>query len=97
MGHMVEVDSKGSIVLPQDVRQRLGITAGSEVDIRADDGNAIVEPAADPDLVIERMEALLVESGSEEGETGPLDETPDHIAGEHREAVRRGADCDHNE
>ncbi|CAN5621273.1 AbrB/MazE/SpoVT family DNA-binding domain-containing protein [soil metagenome] len=32
--------SKGQVTIPQKVRERLGITAGSEVDFQLDDGGA---------------------------------------------------------
>jgi len=87
---MTTVDSKGRIVLPKDVRERLGVTPGTEVDVREEDGKAIVEPEDDPEQIIERMEQLINETSSEEGETAPLDEDP--IAMKHRDAVRRGAE-----
>jgi len=33
----MRVTSKGQVTIPQDVRRRLGIEAGSEVDFRVDD------------------------------------------------------------
>lgn len=48
-GNVPTVDSKGQIVLPQDVRKRLGVTAGSEVEVHEKDGKAIVEPEDSPD------------------------------------------------
>jgi AbrB family looped-hinge helix DNA binding protein len=86
---MVKVDSKGRIVLPQDVRERLDITPGTEVDVREEDGKAVVEPEDDPEQVIERMEQLIQEAATNSEETTPLDTDP--VAKKHREAVRRGA------
>lgn len=37
-GNMTKVDSKGRIVLPQEVREQLGITPGTEVDVRKEGG-----------------------------------------------------------
>ncbi|WP_248908137.1 AbrB/MazE/SpoVT family DNA-binding domain-containing protein [Halocatena marina] len=56
---MVKVDSKGRIVLPQGIREDLGITPGTEVEIYEKDGKAIVEPEDDPEQIIERMEELI--------------------------------------
>jgi AbrB family looped-hinge helix DNA binding protein len=56
---MVTVDSKGRVVLPREVRERLGITPGTEVKVREEDGKAVVEPQDDPDEIIERMEELV--------------------------------------
>jgi len=91
---MAKVDSKGRIVLPQEVRERLDITPGSEVEVHEEGGRAIVEPEDDPDEVIERMEQLVEETAVERGETAPLDSDADPIARKHRDAVRRGAEKD---
>jgi len=85
------VDSKGRIVLPQAVRERLEITPGTEVTVREEDGRVIVEPEDDPEGVIERMERL-VEETSAERETRPLEDEVAPVARKHREAVRRGAE-----
>jgi antitoxin PrlF len=36
----MRVTSKGQVTIPRDVRKRLGITPGSEVDFQLDDGGA---------------------------------------------------------
>jgi AbrB family looped-hinge helix DNA binding protein len=98
---MTKVDSKGRIVLPQEVRERLGITPGTEVDVREKDGHAVVEPEKDPDVIIARMDELIgekrdVEEGppstTEHKETRPLSDYPDSLAQEFRENVRKGAE-----
>jgi len=94
---MVTVDSKGRVVLPKEVRERLGITPGTEVDINEEDGKAVVEPEDTPDQIIERMERLITETASNRGETIPLDEGIDRIAKKHRDAIRNGAEEDSNE
>jgi len=91
---MATVDSKGRIVLPKEVRERLSITPGTEVDIREEDGKAVVEPEDNPEQIIERMERLVTESSSEQGEPMPLEDGANPIAEKHREAVRTGADED---
>ncbi len=89
---MAKVDSKGRIVLPQEVRERLGITPGTTVEVREEDGRAVVEPEDDPEQIIEQMEKLIQETSSKRGETARLDEEADPIAQKHRSAVRRGAE-----
>ncbi len=89
---MVKVDSKGRIVLPQEVRERLGITPGTEVEIHEEGGKAVVEPEDDPEQIIERMERLVEESSSDVTETKPLDEDVGPIAKKHRDAIQRGAE-----
>jgi AbrB family looped-hinge helix DNA binding protein len=93
---MTKVDSKGRIVLPKEVRERLGITPGTEVDIRQEDGKAVVEPEDNPEQIIERMEQLITETASERGETSPLKNGADPVARKHRDAIRRGAEEDNN-
>lgn len=88
---MTKVDSKGRIVLPQEVRERLGMTPGTRVEIHEEDGKAVVETEDDPERIIECMEQLVEESTSERGETTPLEDGVDPIAQRHRDAVRRGA------
>lgn len=94
---MAKVDTKGRIVLPKEVRERLGVTPGTEVDVREEDGKAIIEPEDDPEEIIERMMQLIEESSSERGETTPLDEGPDPIARKHRDAIRKGAEKNSDE
>jgi AbrB family looped-hinge helix DNA binding protein len=93
---MTKVDSKGRIVLPKEVRERLGITPGTEVDIHEEDGKAVVEPEDNPEQIIERMEQLITETSSERGETKPLVEGADPTAQKHRDAIRRGAEKNSN-
>ncbi|WP_254538785.1 AbrB/MazE/SpoVT family DNA-binding domain-containing protein [Halomarina litorea] len=94
---MAKVDSKGRIVLPREVRERLGITPGTEVEIHEEDGKAVVEPEDNPEQIIERMEQLVAETSPERGETTPLDGGADPIAQKHRDAIRRGAERNSNE
>ncbi|MUV86107.1 AbrB/MazE/SpoVT family DNA-binding domain-containing protein [Natronomonas sp. CBA1123] len=94
---MTTVDSKGRIVLPKEVRERLGIAPGTEVDVREENGKVVVEPEDDPEQVIERMEQLVAEAATEQTETTPIEQETDPIARKHREAVRNGAERDSDE
>jgi AbrB family looped-hinge helix DNA binding protein len=89
---MAKVDSKGRIVLPKEVRERLNITPGTEVQIHEKDGKAVVEPEDDPEQIIDRMEQLIAKASSEQGKTKPLDKGADPIAKRHRDAIREGAE-----
>jgi AbrB family looped-hinge helix DNA binding protein len=93
---MVKVDSKGRIVPPQEIRERLGIIPGTEVEIHEQDGKAVVEPEDNPEQILERLEQLVAETSSGRGETTPLDDLHP-IAQKHRDAVRRGAEQNSDE
>ncbi|MFC6756740.1 MULTISPECIES: AbrB/MazE/SpoVT family DNA-binding domain-containing protein [Haloarcula] len=89
---MAKVDSKGRVVLPQELRERLGITPGTEVEVREEDGKAVVEPEDGPDEIIERMERLVAETSGRGTETPPGEAADDPVAKKHRDAIRRGAE-----
>jgi len=85
---MPKVDSKGRIVLPQGVRERLGVTPGTEVEVREEGGNAIIEPGDDPERIIERMDKLV--GGIPDREPTPYEEL-DPQARDHVDIIRRQA------
>ncbi|WP_153952576.1 AbrB/MazE/SpoVT family DNA-binding domain-containing protein [Halosegnis longus] len=89
---MVSVDSHGRIVLPNEVRDRLSITPGTEVEIYEENGKIVIEPADSPEQRIERMERLVAETASEQGDTTSLAEGPAPVAQKHRDAIRRGTE-----
>ncbi|ELZ56212.1 transcription regulator [Halorubrum hochstenium ATCC 700873] len=62
------------------------------MEVREEDGKAVVKPEDDPDAILERMERLVAEAASNGEETTPLPEGADPIARKHREVVRRGAE-----
>ena len=86
---MVTVDSKGRIVLPQEIRNRLGIRTGVEVEVRADDGRIVIEPEEDPDRIIEDLERRITEASS--GRRRPTDATLDVESRRHVESIQRQA------
>lgn len=94
---MTKVDSKGRIVPPQEVRERLGITPGTEVNVRGEDGKPVMKPEDNPDEILERMEQLVEEASSNREETTPLSEGSDPIAQKHRDAVQLGSENHCNE
>jgi len=89
---MPTVDSKGRIVLPKRVRERLGIEPGTEVEVREEGGKILVEPEDDPGEVLERMTELIAETSPASEGGAPLGEDADPVARRHRDAVRRGAE-----
>jgi len=86
---MVKVDSKGRVVLPKEVREALGIAPGTEVEVHAEGGKAVVEPEDDPERIIERMEELVA-GIPDDGEPTPYDEL-DPQSRDHVDAIRRQA------
>ena len=94
---MPKIDSKGRIVLPQEIRERLGITPGTEVTVREEEGEVVVEPEDSPDEILERMEQLVEQAASNRAETTPLSEGVDPVAHKPRTAVQRGAERDSDE
>lgn len=84
---MAKVDSKGRIVLPQDLRERLGLDPGTEVDVHEEDGRAVVEPEENAEEIIEDLERLIEESASGREQT-PYDEL-DATARDHVDTIRQ--------
>lgn len=86
---MPKVDSKGRIVLPKKVRDRLGISSGTNVEVHEEDGKVIVEPEDNPDEIIKRMNELI-EEGAEDRSPSPYEEL-DPIAKDHADTIQRQA------
>lgn len=87
-GNVTTVDSKGRVVLPKRVRDRLDIGPGTVVSVREENGRVIVDPEDDPESIIADLETTIDEASSAES-TVPDDRDP--LARDHVETVRRGA------
>lgn len=86
---MTTVDSKGRIVLPKEIRDRFGLTPGTEVVVEVKEGNVLLEPEDSPESILQRMESLI-ESASANRQRPSTD--PSHpLAEKHGETIRRGA------
>lgn len=94
---MTKVDSKGRIVLPKEVREDLGLSPGTEVEIDKENGKAVVKPEDDPEEIIDRMNQLIQETSPARKGTKPLDEGADPIAQKHKDAIERGAEESNDE
>ena len=81
------MDSKGRIALPKEVRERLGNTPGTGVEVREDDGKMIDEPGDDPRQIIERMEKLIGDTSSRPRDQLPSMNRPARLPGSTAEAV----------
>lgn len=86
---MPTVDSKGRIVLPQELRERLDIGPGEEVDVHEENGRVVVEPERSPEEIIDRMEELV--AGIPDREPTPY-EGLDPQARDHVDTIRRQAE-----
>lgn len=86
---MPKVDSKGRIVLPQELRERLDIGPGEEVDVHEENGRVVVEPERSPEEIIDRMEELV--AGISDREPTPYEEL-DPQAKDHVDTIRRQAE-----
>jgi AbrB family looped-hinge helix DNA binding protein len=90
---MGKVDAKGRVTLPKDLRERLGLEAGTTVEIRQEDDRLVIEPERDPGDILDEMEGILAdvrEGGIERVPDSEIESDP--IAEKHRELVRRKAE-----
>jgi AbrB family looped-hinge helix DNA binding protein len=88
---MVKVDSKGRIVVPQNIREQLGLTPGTKVDVHEEDGRIVVESQPGPEQIVHDLEALIEEAAASRDQP-PYDEL-DSEAKEHLELIRRQAEA----
>jgi len=77
------IDKAGRVVLPKPVRDELGLTAGQEIDVRVEGGQAVLEPTV-ATWHLERRGRLTV--------LVPDSPVPPLTDAEVREAVDRGRD-----
>lgn len=86
---MAKIDSKGRVVLPQRIRERLGLDPGSEVNVHEEDGRAVVAPEESAAEIIDDLEQRIERAASRREQT-PYDEL-NAEAREHVETIRRQA------
>ncbi|WP_128476695.1 AbrB/MazE/SpoVT family DNA-binding domain-containing protein [Halorussus pelagicus] len=86
---MAKVDSKGRIVLPKDLRERLGLAPGTEVDVREEGGRAVVEPEERAEEIVQDLERRIGQAASRRERTSRSD--LEGAARDHVETVRRQA------
>lgn len=77
------IDKAGRVVLPKPIRDELGLVAGRAIDVRVEDGEAIIEPA---------MVSWHVERRGRLSVLVPDDPVPQLTDAEVRDAVDRGRD-----
>ena len=44
MSTIVNVDEKGRMVIPKEIREKIGVTQGGRIKITADEDKAVIEP-----------------------------------------------------
>ena len=54
------MSSKGQVVIPEDVRRRLGLKAGSQFVVVASDDAVVLKPVIEPDMA--QFDELLAEA-----------------------------------
>ena len=84
-GNTVTVDSKGRIVLPQGIRERLGIEPGTEVEVHEEGGKAVGEPEDDRERDSEQREQLMSDAANGSDAAG---EEMGPVAEYHTETIR---------
>lgn len=86
---MTKVDSKGRIVLPRRIRERLGISPGTEVEIREEDGKAVVEPEDSPEAIVDDLQSMIAAAASDREQVAYAD--LDARSRDHVETIERQA------
>ena len=56
------LDSKGRIVIPEKVRKKVGLEAGSRVKVSIERKSVVIAKSVDPKEFIEEMEGVLKEA-----------------------------------
>jgi len=54
------IDKAGRVVIPKEIRRAVGLSPGTELEIRVCDGRIEIEPAALPVKLVRRPGGLLV-------------------------------------
>lgn len=67
----IMVDDKGRIIIPEDVRKKLGIRKGSKVKVNVKDDGVVITLAIGSKQFIEKMEGFIKE-GSKIEKVDPL-------------------------
>ncbi len=57
----ITVDDRGRILIPREIRKRLGLHPGTNAQLDVEDHRLIITPPVSPEQFIEQMEGLIVE------------------------------------
>lgn len=63
MGNILEVtvDDRGRVLIPKEIRDRLGLGPGTEARIEVEGDKLIITPPVPPDRFIQQMEGCITE------------------------------------
>ncbi len=67
MDSEITIDAAGRLVLPVDIRRKLGLVGGSTLRVRLDGERVVMEPVEEV-AAVQRVGSLLVATGSLQGE-----------------------------
>lgn len=88
----VTLDRFGRIVIPKPIRRRLGLEAGAELRLEAENGTIVLRPVSDkPPLVV--RDGIMVSTATLEVDAGAFD-VVDRIRAQRRDRLRdQGGDA----
>lgn len=87
----VTVDSKYRLVIPRAVREQLDIEPGTEVTVKHEDGELVIEREPNPDTIISELEEAITEASANRQSTVPGYDDQPPLVQDHADAIRRRA------
>lgn len=68
------MDDRGRVVIPEEIREAVGLSKGTDVSVSVEDGEIRIEPGRTPDDVLQRMDESIGPERS--GPSGRTSEGP---------------------
>ncbi len=60
----IPIDRAGRLILPKEMRDRLGISAGTEFEVQEEDNKIILKPVPrDPEVIVHKDGSLVIAGG----------------------------------
>ena len=60
----VVIDSKGRVLIPKQIREKVGLTPGGKARLKIDKATLVIIPPVSPEEFIEEMEGCIKEGAS---------------------------------